>query len=235
MASATALSLGDKMVLSRIFDPESSASSPIIPIDSTLPSDPHILESEKLQKLQQKEVEVIKSAETAIALPDSDNSKLETLLSARAQFDVILRESPSYASAYNNRAQLNRIVLPLCKEEAEKRTLLADIHSDLSSAIRLSAPAGPAAGLSPRQAKILSQALTQRGTMYFAASSDKSAWWGAEEDWKKEDLESLAQRDFFEGGRAGSEVAREMAVRTNPFAKLCGSILKEAMKREGVA
>ncbi len=34
------------------------------------------------------------------------------------------------------------------------------------------------------------------------------------------------------GGRYGNDVAREMAVRTNPYAKLCGNIVKEAMRGE---
>jgi len=36
------------------------------------------------------------------------------------------------------------------------------------------------------------------------------------------------------GGRYGNEMARAMSVATNPYAKLCGGIVKEAMRAEGV-
>lgn len=45
-------------------------------------------------------------------------------------------------------------------------------------------------------------------------------------------LEELASRDFFLGGRYGNRVAGELAVRTNPYAKMCGEIVRGAMGRE---
>ena len=48
----------------------------------------------------------------------------------------------------------------------------------------------------------------------------------------REDLEEFASRDFAMGGMYGNESARSMAVRTSPYAKLCGAIVKEAMKEE---
>lgn len=53
-----------------------------------------------------------------------------------------------------------------------------------------------------------------------------------DEDWTVEDLEELASRDFMMGGRYGNEIARGLAVATNPTAKLCGSIVREAMRKE---
>lgn len=38
--------------------------------------------------------------------------------------------------------------------------------------------------------------------------------------------------DFQQGGRYGNEIARQMAVKTNPYAKMCGAIVKEAMRKE---
>ena len=46
------------------------------------------------------------------------------------------------------------------------------------------------------------------------------------------DLEEMASRDFVMGGRYGNEIARGLAVATNPTAKLCGSIVREAMRKE---
>ena len=46
----------------------------------------------------------------------------------------------------------------------------------------------------------------------------------------REELEEMASRDFAMGGMYGDEGARAMAVRTSPYAKLCGQMVKEAMK-----
>lgn len=229
------LSQNDSIVLTRIFDPESSASAPLMPIDPSLPSDPHILDTAYLQELQRREIEAIKLAESSLSLPDADAKKIQTLYDARKLLDGVVADAPKYASAFNNRAQLNRLLAPLLPT-AERKALSRAVHDDLTSAIELSAPSSPSAAISTRQAKILSQAYTQRGTMYFSAAQEETAWWG-EENWEsvKDELEVKARRDFFEGGRAGSEVAREMSVRTNPMAKLCGQIVKNAMKREGAA
>lgn len=45
-------------------------------------------------------------------------------------------------------------------------------------------------------------------------------------------LESWAAHDFEMGARYGNEVAREMAKATNPYARLCGAIVGEVMRRE---
>ena len=45
-------------------------------------------------------------------------------------------------------------------------------------------------------------------------------------------MEEMASRDFGFGGRYGNDTARQMAVKTNPYAKLCGSIVREAMTKE---
>ena len=53
--------------------------------------------------------------------------------------------------------------------------------------------------------------------------------------WKgkgKSELEEMASRDFASAARFGDEVAREMSVRTNPYAKMCGAIVKNALREE---
>jgi hypothetical protein len=42
----------------------------------------------------------------------------------------------------------------------------------------------------------------------------------------------MASRDFFVGGRYGNKIAQQMSVQTNPYAKMCGAIVKEAMRKE---
>jgi hypothetical protein len=51
--------------------------------------------------------------------------------------------------------------------------------------------------------------------------------------WDQMRLEEEGSRCFFMAGLYGSEIGRSMAVKTNPYARLCGSIVKEALRREG--
>ena len=48
----------------------------------------------------------------------------------------------------------------------------------------------------------------------------------------KSELEELASKDFAAAARFGDEVAREMSVRTNPYAKMCGAIVRNALAEE---
>lgn len=48
----------------------------------------------------------------------------------------------------------------------------------------------------------------------------------------KTELEEAASKDFSGAARFGDEVAREMSVRTNPYAKMCGAIVRNALKEE---
>lgn len=53
-----------------------------------------------------------------------------------------------------------------------------------------------------------------------------------ETTWQKLDFEEAASRDFALGGRYGNDIAKGLAVSTNPTAKLCGQMVREAMKKE---
>lgn len=48
----------------------------------------------------------------------------------------------------------------------------------------------------------------------------------------RDQLEEMASQDFFEAGRYGNEVAKQLSVGTNPYAKMCGAIVREALKKE---
>ncbi|ESZ95704.1 hypothetical protein SBOR_3924 [Sclerotinia borealis F-4128] len=174
----------------------------------------------------------------------------------------LIDEYPNYASARNNRAQaLRRIYgdlmlvktscaqgsgadvnLPLDMETSETAIKLASFNtlSDLDKAISLLAPKTPWASISPQAAKTLSQALTQRGALYHLSAKELSADTGAsvrtderrEAGWKTVEFEEAASRDFMAGGRYGNEVAKALAVSANPTAKLCGDMVRQAMRRE---
>lgn len=45
-------------------------------------------------------------------------------------------------------------------------------------------------------------------------------------------IEAFVRRDLEAAGRYGDEGARDLAVRLNPYAKLCGDVVREAMRRE---
>lgn len=47
-----------------------------------------------------------------------------------------------------------------------------------------------------------------------------------------EQWEEKASRAFELAGRYGSEIGRKMSVRTNPWAKACGGMVREVLKRE---
>ncbi|KAI5837298.1 hypothetical protein DFP73DRAFT_316229 [Morchella snyderi] len=150
----------------------------------------------------------LKSTER-LAIAAAEASDLPT---AHSLLLTLTSMHPNYASGFNNLAQ----VLRLISAPAE------DILAALDTAIALAAPTDAAASVSAAQANLLKMAYTQRGALWYA-------------EWKRtaeEVCEERARRDFEEGGRWGSGVAREMAVRTNPYARLCGAIVKEALTRE---
>ncbi|KAL0635864.1 hypothetical protein Q9L58_005206 [Maublancomyces gigas] len=205
------LSTNDATVLTHLFDPESaSAAASAITIDPTLPSDPHITSPTLLESLRATELRAIRLAE-ANDLPQARKILTDLTLS-----------SPDYASGFNNLAQVLRML------EASPGEVLAA----LSRAIELAVPASSSrAGVSARQANLLAQAYTQRGALlYMLFKSGGGGDVGVGVD--GEQLEMAASKDFFEGGRYGSEVGREMAVRTNPYARMCGAIVREALTRD---
>jgi hypothetical protein len=116
------------------------------------------------------------------------------------------------------------------------------ILSDLDTAIALLTPGTAFAALSPAAARTLSQAHTQRGALYHLSSKALSGTAGTtavfrvperrEAGWTTLDFEASASRDFVLGGRYGNEVARALAVASNPTAKLCGAMVKEALLKE---
>ena len=191
-----------------------------------------------------------------------DQSPLQQYLEAVERFNELIEEHPNYASARNNRAQaLRRIygdgllvetVTGLETPEAEVPPLDLDasdavliatsktILNDLTTAINLLTRPTPFVPLSPQSAKTLSQAYTQRGAVYHLTAKYLSSK-GAElridgsrkeAEWKTVDFEENASRDFMLGGRYGNEIAKALAVAANPTAKLCGEMVKEAMRKE---
>lgn len=132
---------------------------------------------------------------------------------------------------------------PILDPGASDETLISvskTILTDLATAISLLTPITSFAPLSSPSAKTLSQAHTQRGALYHQTAKRLSIKGSRlridesrrEREWKVVDFEENASRDFLMGGRYGNEVARALAVSANPTAKLCGEMVKEAMRKE---
>lgn len=259
MASLS-LSRRDLDVLGKIKDPESDPSLSVY-IDSALPKDPHVRDPDAYGKLSQHERDIILSIQQLEARNFSQQSsteaKTELVEGYRdcvARFGSLINECPRYASALNNRAQalrrlcgdyllVARVPQPsqaLLREvdESERMQMAETVLSDLDQAILLLTPAGRFPRMSPQAAKTLSLAHTQRAAIYLATS--KVMELGAlsvppsrrEAGWSKLDFEENASSDFAMGGRYGNEIAKGLAVSTNPTAKLCGQMVREAMKKE---
>ena len=92
--------------------------------------------------------------------------------------------------------------------------------------------------MAPTAAKTLSSALTQRGAVYLQTGKllgdrkldmDDSR---KESRWDQYQFQEAASHDLALGGRYGNDIAKNLAVSVNPTAKLCGQIVREAMRKE---
>jgi hypothetical protein len=250
----------DLNVLEKIKDPESAPSVPIL-IDSTLPRDPHVTDTTEYEKIAASEAKIInefQALEARIAACELDDGVSHSQI-LTDYYDCILKLTnliasyPNYASAHNNHAQALRreygesVLLktshplpslngPGQSEENDITTAATTILHSLDTAISLLSSPTPFAPISPQAAKTLSKAYTQRGALYHITAkqlhSDPEAGLRIDRPWTATDLEEMASRDFMMGGRYGNHIARGLAVATNPTAKLCGSIVQEAMRKE---
>ncbi|KAH0548653.1 hypothetical protein GP486_007802 [Trichoglossum hirsutum] len=244
--SVPCLSDNDALVLNLVFDPESVGSSFDTLVDPAIPpSLPHTPPN-LLQTLQ--------STELAAVQPLNVPSPPAPLIQrALAQLTDLITAHPTYASAYNNRAQTLRLLVgdDLFSEAVQRSSL----WSDLCQAIALATPAAAGAKVSTLQGSVLSAAHAQRGHLLWEAARScgggpgvKTAAAAGEGDEGKRNgeqflpeslrgveqaiLEEMASKDFEIAGRYGDRGARKVAASTNPYARLCGSIVREAMKAE---
>lgn len=128
----------------------------------------------------------------------------------------LIEEYPEYASAYNNRAQVLRWFHSSSSSSSTPTSLLykTTAITDLQTAISLTT----APTLSPQAANLLAQAHTSLGAIYHQSKTPGD--------------EDSASKHFALGAQYGNEVARAMSIQTNPHAKLCGEIVREAMRKE---
>ncbi|PNH37184.1 hypothetical protein VD0004_g9594 [Verticillium dahliae] len=251
------LSRNDLSVLEKIKDPDFDPAA-IVMLDQSLPRDPHITDSAVYERVIQIEREIILSMQQlelqlAGLKPKTIAEPVEEYKSLLSKLDDFVSEYPNYASARNNRTQALRRLYGdtmlldnaedaqrLVREPSpdERARAAATALSDTETSIRLLTPKLAFGAMSPQSAKTLSLAYTQRAAIYHTTSKligegrvavgqDRE-----ESSWAKIDFEEAASRDFAMGGRLGNEIAKGLAVSTNPTAKLCGQMVREAMKKE---
>lgn len=257
MASAT-LTQHDVNVLEKIKDPDFDPSTGV-QLDSSLGRDPHITDSELYEQLVRKEQNILASfqhleIELAGLILGAEGELVHQYKACIDQLSQIINEFPDYASAKNNRAQALRrlygdsmlvtkaegssqgIALEAAEHEVKEAAVTA--LTDLGNAIRLLSPQTCFAALSPQQARTLSLAHTQRAAIYHETAKRLSkdslniSESLKEKNWERLQFEEAASQDFTLGGRYGCNIAKSLAVSTNPTAKLCGQIVREAMKKE---
>ncbi|KJZ80279.1 hypothetical protein HIM_00129 [Hirsutella minnesotensis 3608] len=253
------LSTRDANVLEKIKDPESNPAAGVV-IDSSLPRDPHLTDSTVYDGVVQRERAIIQTIQAIEAQLDQSHAEdaQETAIAGFkrciTELDGLISEEPQYASARNNRAQIYRrlygdtmllsfttaMPMPLIEqpEQSEKRRAAVATLTDLERSISLLSPATIRTPVSPQAARTLSMVHTQRAAIYLKTSkllSDRELDVESsrpEAQWSKLDFEEAASRDLAYGGRYGNQIAKGLAVSVNPTAKLCGQIVREAMKKE---
>ncbi|KAJ9602637.1 hypothetical protein H2200_012830 [Cladophialophora chaetospira] len=230
MASLTRLSEHDGAVLGAILEPESGLGNGPLVVQANI-DDGVFYDVHRLRTIRQREKEILYTL-------NSTSPSREDVESSIQAFDMLLQRSPEYASGYNNRAQARRLLFPSLEALAKHPDAIVAILQDLTKAISLESPAGSAQSISPEAASVLSSAYTHRGYLFYSASqmetlsyhSFTSVPYLADRD--SGELLEMSSRDFALGGRYGNKAAKQLAVYTNPYAKLCGTIVKEALHRE---
>ncbi|KAJ5902798.1 hypothetical protein N7495_003326 [Penicillium taxi] len=240
------LSSNDAAVLQALFDAEPQSTGIII--DPSLPPWPEKvnISSSVLASLKKSETEIILKLH-------NEPPSLETFNSTIREFDSIIDQYPTYPSAYTNRAQVLRMLIDFQYNQSETGVseasealfvpkaidLSTQILSDLGQAINIATSTSPEDSVSAAQARLLADAHTHRGYLLLKAAREKKNEPGNLtfctehlRNFGADQLEEMASQDFFFGGKYGNKVAQQLAVQTNPYAKMCGAIVKEAMKKE---
>ncbi|RFU82028.1 hypothetical protein TARUN_170 [Trichoderma arundinaceum] len=257
--TTVSLSRHDINVLEKIKDPESNLAAGVV-IDDSLPRDPQIIDHSVYERVVERErtiIRTLQAIETQLSRFQSEedtDKAIESYKNCVSDFGHLISDYPLYASARNNRAQIMRrlygdsmllshtatMPMPLIPqpEQSEKRKAAKNTLEDMETAIQLLTPPSSATPMSAQAARTLSMAHTQRAAIYLRTAKllldrqldiDDSR---EEATWSRMDFEEAASRDLALGGRYGNQIAKALAVSVNPTAKLCGQMVREAMKKE---
>jgi tetratricopeptide (TPR) repeat protein len=193
----------DKEILDRIFSQELFIADND---DATAPL-PQVRGNRKLRPIEE---EAAQLELQAIRLTEQKSPQLQDAVRLLTQAIAL---APEYPSPYNNRAQVYRLL-------GEQEKSLAD----LNRAIELCDSAAP-----NDFSLVKRQALNQRAWLRYQAAADGGGEGeGGDGDEKNSDA---AYKDFEAAAALGSTDARRMAVRCNPYARLCNDIMQEMLSR----
>ena len=225
------LSANDAAILSAIFDPEASNSTDVN-ISDDAPSFPEI-DSTILPELRLQEAASLEPLQTLNPPPATIQSSIDTL-------SILIAKHQDYASAYLNRAQAIRLLLDASTGtpifSTQNTPLTTQLFDDLSRTITLCTMSSNSTQVSPLQASLLAKAHTHRGYLLMKAASARKeiscTLPASLANLDSTQLEEMASHDFSLGGRYGNKTARQLSVKTNPYAKACGAIVREALRKE---
>jgi hypothetical protein len=224
---STTLSSRDKLVLQNLFDsppPAAGASSD----DQT--SLPHFTEPVSVA-IRQREQNILRP----LAGHQQDNVAIAGII---RNLSALIDENPRYASAYVNRAQAARLLLPVeSLFSFDHASESARIFNDLGRGIELACPSSTSGSTSPHQKEVLAAAYTHRGFLLLKAADmvkNGQAVHGLDVlgSTTASGIEEVASDDFARGGSYGDSLGKQMAVKTNPYAKMCGAIVRDALQEE---
>ena len=202
------LSVRDAQILNLVFDPEAQPRTENVKVDDS----PTNVNSHPLQPKESRQLQSIESRAIRLAEQGFLEEAESELSQAIEQFPT---EKPSL---WNNRAQVKRL-------SHDVRGALDDI----AQAIKLATPSRDTVP-STECRKVLLHAYAHRATIYMMAARGEIPELRGDESVER--LEEYASHDFATAGQYGSDIARAMAVRTNPYAKMCGAIVQNALKKE---
>jgi hypothetical protein len=240
-----ALTSNDAHVLSALFDPELSLTSRSDPFQSQTPNATQQNTTSRSAGHDGEDLATLRTREASIIKPlSSPSPTTASITTAISSLTDLITVHPTYASAHVNRAQANRMLLANWPEPtssspdpASTRTTIQSILADLSTAISLNTPSSSCPAPRDSHRQILASAHTHRAHLYhtIAKHRDRIFTSSLPEQLARitaDELDERASEDFRLGGLYGNEVARQMAVRTNPYAKMCGAIVREALEEE---
>lgn len=223
----TTLSKHEFHVLNVIFDPEMALSSP---------DAPRIEQSNSVCPSEQDLVDTAVQAEVdRIIQPLGDKEPdITKVKDALGKLDNMIVRHPSFAPAYTNRAQARRLLFGDELFASQNATIMELVLKDLSKAISITTPSSPSLPVSARQAKIISTAYTHRAYLLHTACRLEAldCLPPSVRAQGVDAIQEMASADFAIGGRYGDKIAQQMSVHTNPYAKLCGAIVTEALRKE---
>lgn len=226
---ANSLSSRDNLVLQSLFDPEAS-SAPAADKSPVTASLPHFTEH-IFSAVEQREHSILQP----LANEQQSRAVVESVIYKLSQ---LIDDFPQYASAYVNRAQASRLLVDVeVLFSSEHATESARIFDDLSRGIELATPSDSSGSASAHQSKVLATAYTHRGFLLLKVADmvkNGRTVHGVKSlaTSSAADIEEIASEDFARGGRYGNPLGKQMAVRTNPYAKMCGAIVKDALQQE---